>query len=78
MKIIKIGNKPVEKYLVEIKSQCNGGGLVYGGITELQLLNDNLKQNVIPETIFEMTTEDYQDFLLQRREKNGRKNEAVL
>ena len=70
---IKIGNKPIEKYLTEIKNQCNGGGLVYGGITELELLNDNLKQNAIPKTIFEMTTENYQEFLLQRRQKMAEK-----
>jgi len=70
---IKIGNKPVEKYLSEVKDQCNGGGLIYGGITELDLLYDNLKQNAVPETIFEMTIEDYQDFLLQRRVKMAEK-----
>lgn len=64
---IKIGNKPIEKYLSEVKDQCNGGGLIYGGITELKVLYENLKQNAVPETIFEMATEDYQDFLLQRR-----------
>jgi len=70
---IKIGNKPVEKYLSEVKDQCNGGGLIYGGITELDLLYVNLKQNAVPETIFEMTIEDYQDFLLQRRVKMAEK-----
>ena len=70
---IKIGNKPVEKYLSEVKDQCNGGGLIYGGITELDLLYDNLKQNAVPETIFEMTIEDYQEFLLQRRVKMAEK-----
>jgi len=70
---IKIGNKPVEKYLLGVKDQCNGGALVYGGITELTLLYDNLKQNAVPKTIFEMTTEDYQGFLIQRREKMAEK-----
>jgi len=70
---IKIGNKPIEKYLTEVKDQCNGGGLIYGGITELNLLYENLKQNAIPDTIFEMTTEDYQEFLMQRRVKMAKK-----
>jgi len=70
---IKIGNKPIEKYLAEVKDQCNGGGLIYGGITELDLLYDNLKQNAVPKTILEMTMEDYQDFLLQRRVKMAEK-----
>ena len=70
---IKIGNKPVEKYLAEVKDQCNGDGLIYGGITELDLLYDNLKQNAVPETIFAMAMEDYQEFLLQRRVKMAEK-----
>ncbi len=70
---IKIGNKPLEKYLSEIKDQCNGGGLLYGGINKLTLLFDNLKQNAIPDTIFDMNAEDYQDFLIQRRKKMAEK-----
>ncbi|MFQ6678835.1 MAG: hypothetical protein ACE5D0_11070 [Fidelibacterota bacterium] len=70
---IKIGNKPIEKYLTGVKDQCNGGGLIYGGITELNLLYDNLKQNAVPDTIFEMTMEDYQEFLQQRRVKMAKK-----
>ncbi len=70
---IKIGNKPIEKYLTEVKAQCNGSELVYGGITELSQLYNNLKQNAIPDTIFEMTIEDYQKFLMQRRVKMAEK-----
>jgi len=64
---IKIGNKPVKQYLGEIKEQCNGGNLKYGGITDFNELMVNFKQNAIPESIFEMETEDYQKFLLERR-----------
>jgi len=32
-----------------------------------------LKQNAISESVFEMTTEDYQDFLIQRRIKMAEK-----
>lgn len=70
---IKIGNKPIEKYLKEVKDQCNDGGLIYGGITELNLLYNNLKQNAVPYTILEMTIEDYQEFLQQRRVKIAEK-----
>ena len=70
---IKIGNKPIEKYLTDLKAQCGGGELIYGGITELNLLYENLKQNAIPKTIFNMTTEDYQEFLLQRRLEMSKK-----
>ncbi|PID82708.1 MAG: hypothetical protein CSB15_01890 [Clostridiales bacterium] len=66
---IKIGNSKVENYLSEIKDQCDGGELKYGGITELSEIFDNFTENAIPETIFDMETDNYQDFLLQRREK---------
>ena len=65
---IKIGNKPIEKYLQEVKEQCNGGELKYGGISDWNLLIENFKQNAVPLHIFEMTMDDYQDFLIQRRQ----------
>jgi hypothetical protein len=64
---IKIGNKPIEKYLQEVKEQCNGGELKYGGITDFNSIVENFKQNAVPLNIFEMTMDDYQEFLTQRR-----------
>ena len=65
---IKIGNKPIKKYLQEVKDQCNGGELKYGGISDWNLIIENFKQNAVPLNIFEMEMGDYQDFLIQRRE----------
>ena len=70
---IRIGNKPTKQYLTEMKDQCNGGDLKYGGITDYNVLLDNLKQNAVPESIFEMETEDYQKFLLERRKLMSKK-----
>ena len=70
---IKIGNKPIEKYLQEVKEQCNGGILKYGGITNFDLILENLKQNAVPKNIFEMTMDDYQEFLAQRRKLMAQK-----
>jgi len=53
--------------LQAVKDQCNGDGLRYGGITDFKSIIDNLKQNSIPLNIFEMTMEDYQNFLNIRR-----------
>jgi hypothetical protein len=64
---IKIGNKPIDKYLQEVKEQCNGGELKYGGIFEYSMIEENFKQNAVPIAIFEMTMEDYQEFLIKRR-----------
>ena len=64
---IKIGAKPPAVYMTEVKAQCEGGALTYGGITEIEDLRENLRQNAIPEAIFEMGVDDYQDFLTMRR-----------
>ena len=64
---IKIGNKPIEQYLKEIKEQCEGGELKYGGIDNFNLIVENFEQNAIPLTIFDMTMDNYQEFLNQRR-----------
>lgn len=64
---IRIGNNPIEKYLQEVKEQCNGGELKYGGISDFNLIIENFKQNAVPLSIFEMTMDDYQEFLNQRR-----------
>ncbi|RMG82620.1 MAG: hypothetical protein D6707_02600, partial [Bacteroidetes bacterium] len=64
---IAIGAKPPAQYMSEVLNQCNGGGLKYGGITEKEELYRNLKMNCIPEDIFEMDINNYNEFLDKRR-----------
>jgi len=64
---VQIGNKSPQVYFGEVKDQCNGGTLKYGAIVELSELKANLLKNDIPEGIFDMTSEHYEDFLKQRR-----------
>ena len=64
---IKIGNKPPKEYFSDVIKQCNGGSLKYGGINDMKMLKENLKQNCIPESIFEVTIDDYDKFLEERR-----------
>jgi len=64
---IKIGHKEPKDYFKIILKQCNGGSLKYGGITEIKELKENLKQNCVPELIFDATLDDYEKFLEQRR-----------
>jgi hypothetical protein len=64
---IQIGSKSPKQYLSEMKEQCNGGILKYGGITDYNILLENLKINCIPESIFEMEYGEYEDFLIERR-----------
>ncbi|MGE4545687.1 MAG: DUF262 domain-containing protein [Pedobacter sp.] len=64
---IKIGNKAPQAYFDELTAQCNGGTAKYGAIGDIETLKHNLGRNCIPNTIFDMTLEDYDDFLLERR-----------
>lgn len=64
---IKIGKKAPIDYFADIKDQCNGGELKYGGITNMSDLLKNMQENCVPSSIFDMTFDDYQDFIAERR-----------
>ena len=64
---IKVSSKAPCVYFNELKEQCNGGELKYGGIDDLGNLNENLELNCIPDTVFSMDIDNYEDFLNQRR-----------
>jgi len=44
-----------------------GGAIQYGAISDMDALKVNLRMNCIPDMIFEMKLDDYEDFLKQRR-----------
>lgn len=73
---IKIGKKAPNDYFAQILEQCNSGEVKYGGITDLECLKVNLAQNCIPESIFQMTLDDYPAFLEERRKLMAKKIEA--
>lgn len=64
---IKIGKKAPKDYMGEVRKQCKGGKLKYGGIANEKDLDENLKQNCIPKEFDTMEMEDYQYFLMERR-----------
>ncbi len=64
---IRIGNKPPRVYFGEILEQCNGGPLKYGGILTMEELRHNLAMNCIPESVFTMEIDDYNQFLAERK-----------
>jgi hypothetical protein len=70
---IAVGNKAPDVYFSEILEQCHGGDLKYGGISSLEELHNNLKSNCIPESIFTMTIDHYEDFLKGRRKLMAQK-----
>jgi len=72
---LSIKDKPPFEYFGEVLEQCNGGPVKYGGITDLEVLKINMKQNCIPESVFNMSVEKYNDFLKERRELMAKKIE---
>lgn len=64
---IKVGNRPPKEYFGIVKNQLEGDNKLVSGLsTESELLK-NLKMNCVPANIMEMTIEDYEDFLVERR-----------
>jgi hypothetical protein len=70
---IKVGNKAPETYFSEVLEQCNSGELKYGAIANKEELSKNLEENCIPESVFTMTIENYQEFLMERRKLMAKK-----
>jgi hypothetical protein len=64
---IAVGNKAPAAYFSEVLEQCHGGTLKYGGISSLGELHQNLQANCVPESIFTMTLDHYDEFLKERR-----------
>ncbi len=64
---VKIGAKAPKKYFGEILGQVRKGNMSYGLIADESKLLNNLKQNAIPENIFEIDINDYEEFLEKRR-----------
>ncbi len=70
---IAISSKSPDKYFNEIKDQCNGGKKKYGAIETPDELAINLEAHCIPESIFNLKVDHYDDFLEQRRELIAKK-----
>ncbi len=64
---INIGNKSPDIYFKDLRDQCETRSTMFGGITDLDMLYENLKMNCIPNEIFNMNIEHYNDFLNMRR-----------
>ncbi|MCK9426350.1 MAG: DUF262 domain-containing protein [Ignavibacteriaceae bacterium] len=64
---IKIGSKAPNDYFSDILKQCEGDKLKYGSIDSKELLENNLVQNCIPVSIYELDVNSYEQFLIERR-----------
>lgn len=65
---IKIKDQAPKDYMGKVKGQCEGKSNGYGGINSMQKLEKNLKENCIPEEIFNMDYSNYNEFLNLRRQ----------
>lgn len=54
--------------MATVIEQCKTGKPIYGGITDLGKLKENLQQNCIPEGFEFMDINNYTEFLAKRRE----------
>ena len=70
---IKISDSAPCVYMAEVLNQCETKVPVHGGIVEATVLNENLKQNCIPEGFAHMDIKDYPAFLDARRKLMAQK-----
>lgn len=64
---IKIGDSSPAEYMERIYAQCDTKQPEYGGITDIDELKDNLRQNCVPDGFETMCIDDYTAFLAKRR-----------
>jgi hypothetical protein len=64
---ISIGKKAPNLYFKAAFDQCTTKAMSIGTIDELEKLQQNLKQNCIPDTIVDFNASNYEAFLIQRR-----------
>lgn len=64
---IKIGDKSPVKYFAELKEKISTEGLKFSGITCVEDLEENMKQNCIPKQVMTMSHENYDEFLMLRQ-----------
>ncbi|GAA3902877.1 DUF262 domain-containing protein [Halomonas cibimaris] len=65
---IAIKDHPPQEYMAWVAEQIDSGGLKIGEITVQADLEENLRDNAIPDFIHDVTAHNYQDFLEARRE----------
>ena len=70
---IQIGKKAPNDYMKSIIDQCNGQENKYGAINTLDDLYKNMEENCIPRSFVDITIDNYEDFLKERRKLMAQK-----
>ena len=73
---IKIGKKAPNEYMATVNTQTQWGDMVYGSIDNQEELENNLRENCIPQGFDSMTLDDYPRFLQERRKLMAEKMKA--
>ena len=73
---IKISDNAPSDYMAKVYEQCETKQPIYGGITDVDALAENLRQNCIPVDFERMDIDDYTSFLEQRRQLMAEKMKA--
>ena len=64
---IQIGSQSPDVYFNDVKNQIETKLMKYGNIDNMDMLQSNLKQHCLPDTVMNMTSDNYDDFLSLRR-----------
>lgn len=70
---VKISDMAPRTYMHSVLQQCQTKKTMYGGITDENKLKKNLAENCIPFDFIDMDVNDYDEFLLKRRELMAKK-----
>jgi len=70
---IQIGKKAPCEYMKSIIEQCNGQENKYGAINTIEDLHFNMNENCIPESFVNMSIDNYDEFLKERRKLMAQK-----
>ena len=70
---ISIGKKAPNEYFKLAVEQCETKQITCGAITDLDKLKENLAVNCIPFSVVDMTFENYEEFLVERRKMMAEK-----
>ena len=68
---ITIGDETPTNVFAHLRAQVSGGDVRYGGITDPEMLHNNLTQNCIPEALLKGVAISYDEFLIERRKRSG-------
>ena len=64
---IKIGDAAPDVYMAKVFGQCKNKEAIYGAITDIEMLKENLEANCLPLNLADYAFENFEQFLEQRR-----------